>query len=158
MKVGKEEIMGMLAAVETWSKMDTAALNQVWNAYMKRIATMVGPLRGVTTEITVPTEENSCPTLVVKWDNSIDLTLEQCLQQLRDGDPRIEVQSSNNPSLVPAVHEGAVGPEPPPKRSSAPRPPQAREIQLLSMSLQPGEDLLIGKRLREVLGGARKSA
>jgi L-seryl-tRNA(Ser) seleniumtransferase len=157
MKVGKEEIMGMLAALEAWSKMDTAVLNQEWNKYVKRIATMVESVRGVTTEITVPTEENSCPTLTVKWDPTIHLTVEECVKQLRGGDPRIEVLSGNNPSLVPAVHEGAVGPEPE-KRSAAPRRPGATEIRLLSINLQPGEDMLIGRRLREILGAARKPA
>src|SRR5712675_834217 len=31
MKVGKEEVMGCLAAVEAWSKMDLEALNRQWN-------------------------------------------------------------------------------------------------------------------------------
>src|SRR5436305_12434821 len=41
MKVGKEEIMGCLAAVEAWKKKDLGALNRLWEQRVKRIATLV---------------------------------------------------------------------------------------------------------------------
>src|SRR5579862_4168145 len=38
MKVGKEEIMGILAALEEWSHADLAALNRQWSKRAARIA------------------------------------------------------------------------------------------------------------------------
>ena len=72
----------------------------------------------------------------------------QCDQQLREGDPRIEVLTNTNPSLVPAVHEGAD-----PKKSQTNHP---NRLQIISMTLQPGEDLIVGNCLRRILEAARK--
>ena len=65
-----------------------------------------------------------------------------CDKKLRAGDPRIEVLTSSNPSLVPAVQEGYEDPKAPKGRD---------RIEIVSMTLQPGEDLIVGKRLREIL-------
>ncbi|HET6217369.1 MAG TPA: aminotransferase class V-fold PLP-dependent enzyme [Acidobacteriaceae bacterium] len=149
MKVGKEEIMGMLAAVDYWSRTDLAALNKEWETRVKRIEKLVTTVPGVTTTITIPKEGNSYPTLTVNWnEEQFGLTVAQCDQQLREGEPRIEVLTNNNPSLVPAVHEGAD-----PKKSQKKHPNQ---LQIISMTLQPGEDLIVGNRLRRVLEAARK--
>ena len=47
MKVGKEEIMGCLAAVEAWLKMDMPRLNREWGGLVQRIATLAGTVPGV---------------------------------------------------------------------------------------------------------------
>src|SRR6202012_4693801 len=47
MKVGKEELMGGLAAVEAWLKMDVDKLNKEWGTRVQRIATLVGTVPGV---------------------------------------------------------------------------------------------------------------
>ena len=153
MKVGKEEIMGCLAAVEAWMTMDLDALNRAWNQRVKRIAAVVETVPGVTTEITIPKEGNRYPTLTVKWDEAAwRFTVADCDRALREGEPRIEALTSNNPSMVAAVREGNSGAEhdrktPPPNR-----------LQIISMTLQPGEELVVGRRLREILGAARKKA
>lgn len=148
MKVGKEEVMGCLAAVEAWKKRDLSALDREWSERLKRIVKLVETVRGVSTDIQVPKGGNRYPTLTVTWDEAaFGLTVADCAKKLRAGEPRIEVLTSDNPSLVPAVREG----EP----KSPARPDQLR---IISMTLQPGEDLIIGRRLREVLGGARKVA
>jgi uncharacterized pyridoxal phosphate-dependent enzyme len=149
MKVGKEEIMGILAAVDYWSRTDLAALNEEWESRVKRIEKLVATVPGVTTSIEIPQEGNSYPTLNVNWnEEQFGLTVAQCDQQLREGDPRIEVLTNTNPSLVPAVHEGAD-----PKKSQTKRP---NHLQIISMTLQPGEDLIVGNRLRRILETARK--
>ena len=149
MKVGKEEIMGILAAVDYWSRTDLAALNKEWEGRVKRIEKLVATVPGVTTSIEIPQEGNSYPTLNVNWnEQQFGLTVAQCDQQLREGEPRIEVLTDTNPSLVPAVHEGAD-----PKKSETKRP---NHLQIISMTLQPGEDLIVGNRLRRILETARK--
>src|SRR5581483_1411932 len=47
MKVGKEEIMGCLAAVEAWTKLNLDTLNRQWSERVKRIATIVATVPGV---------------------------------------------------------------------------------------------------------------
>ncbi len=149
MKVGKEEIIGMLAAVEYWSRADLDALNREWRSRVERIAKLVQTVPGVTTSITIPKEGNSYPTLTVSWDEKrFGLTVSQCDQQLRAGEPRIEVLTSTNPSLVPAVHEGDD-----PKKKHEARPNQ---LQIVSMTLRSGEDLTVGNRLRQILAAARR--
>ena len=146
MKVGKEEIIGMLAAVEAWQKLDLNALNREWNSRVQRIAKLVETVPGVNTKIYVPEEGNSYPTLRVDWDEQkFGLTVTQCDQQLREGNPRIEVLTNSNPSMVPAVEEEHSPKHEPPKN----------QLEIVSMTLQNGEDLIVGRRLREILSNAR---
>jgi len=150
MKVGKEEIIGMLAAIETWQHADMAALNKSWRQRVDRIAKLVETVPGVTTTIEVPEDGNSYPTLTVKWDEAkFGMTVAQCDQQLRAGEPRIEVLTNTNPSLVTAVREG----DPKAKPQEEPN-----LLQIVSMTLQDGEELIVGRRLREILSGARKKS
>jgi len=148
MKVGKEEVMGCLAAIEAWMKMDLNALNSQWNERAVRIQKLVDTVPGVKTEIQIPEEGNRYPTLIVTWDEAAwGFTVADCDKKLREGEPRIEVLTSSNPSLVPAVHEGYENPKAAKRKD---------RIEIVSMTLQPGEDLIVGKRLREILNDARK--
>lgn len=146
MKVGKEEVMGCLAAVEAWTKLDLNALNQQWNQRVKRIAALVETVPGVTTDIKIPEDGNRYPTLTVKWDEEKwNFSVADCDRELRAGNPRIEVLTMANPSLVPAVVE------------RSPKSPRHNVLQIVSMTMQPGEDLIVGRRLREILNNARKN-
>ncbi|MFN7996535.1 MAG: aminotransferase class V-fold PLP-dependent enzyme [Bryobacteraceae bacterium] len=113
MKVGKEEVMGCLAAVEAWTKMDLNALNKQWNDRAVRIQKLVDTVPGVTTEIRIPEGGNRYPTVIVTWDQEAwGFTVEQCDEKLRAGNCwRIEVLTASNPSLVPAVREALREPE-----------------------------------------------
>lgn len=147
MKVGKEEVMGCLAAVETWGKMDLEALNREWNMRVKRIAALVETVPGVTTDITVPKDGNRYPTLTVRWDEAgWNFSVADCDRQLRDGEPRIEVLTASNPSMVSAVME------------RDPKTPRNNRLQIISMTMQSGEELIVGRRLREILSAARGNA
>ncbi len=150
MKVGKEEVMGCLAAVEAWMKIDLGALQRQWNERVARIQKLVDSVPGVKTEVYIPEEGNRYPTLIVGWDEAAwGFTVADCDKKLRDGNPRIEVLTSSNPSLVPAVHEGYENPKAAKSRD---------RLEIISMTLQPGEDLIVGKRLRDILTGARRKA
>jgi L-seryl-tRNA(Ser) seleniumtransferase len=148
MKVGKEEIIGCLAAVEAWVKLDLSMLNRQWSERVKRIATIVDTVPGVKTDISIPDDGNRYPTLRVSWDEQAwGFTVADCDKLLREGEPRIEVLTNSNPSLVPAVDEGD------------PKAPARRDrLEIISMTMQPGEDLIVGRRLREILSKARKTA
>jgi L-seryl-tRNA(Ser) seleniumtransferase len=149
MKVGKEEIMGCLAAVEAWMHMDLNALNRQWNERAVRIQKLIDTVPGVKTEIQIPADGNRYPTLIVTWDEPAwSFTVADCDKQLREGEPRIEVLTSSNPSLVSALKED----------HNPKTPKRADRLEIVSMTLQPGEDLIVGKRLRDILTKARKRA
>lgn len=75
-----------------------------------------------------------------------------CDKQLRAGEPRIEALTASNPSLVPAVQEGWQGGR---KIESQPKK-EANQLQIVSMTLQDGEEWVVGRRLREILSEAAK--
>jgi L-seryl-tRNA(Ser) seleniumtransferase len=150
MKVGKEEIIGCLTAVETWLKIDSKKLYAEWNARVDKIAKLVETVPGVTTSVYVPDDGNRYPTLKISWDeNAWGYTITDCVQELRAGNPVIEVLGADNPSLVEAVREGTQRPD----RKERPR---VNHIELVSMTMQDGEEMIVGQRLREILGAARK--
>ena len=148
MKVGKEEIMGCLTAVETWMKIDQNALDRQWNERVGRIRKLVDTVPGVKTDIFTPKGGNRYPTLVMSWDEDAwGFTVADCDKQLREGEPRIEVLTS--------INRSAVGPF----EDNNPKTPKRHDrIEIVSMTLQPGEELIVGKRLREILSKAKKGA
>jgi uncharacterized pyridoxal phosphate-dependent enzyme len=151
MKVGKEEVIGCLTAVETWLKIDEKKLYAEWNARVDKVAKLVETVPGVRTDVYVPDDGNRYPTLRVYWDQDAwGYTIDDCVFALRKSDPCIEVLGADNPSLVPAVHEGIQKPT-----RKAPRP-KVDHIELVSMTMQDGEEMIVGKRLRELLSEAQK--
>jgi L-seryl-tRNA(Ser) seleniumtransferase len=150
MKVGKEEIVGLLTAVETWLKTDLNALNREWNGRVERIEKLAKTVPGVDTDISIPTDGNRYPTLHISWDEQKwGYTVKDCVRQLRAGDPVIEVAGADNPSIVPAVREGN------PKKSD--QRPERMKLELVSSTIQPNEVLIVGQRIRELLNAARKA-
>ena len=160
MKVGKEEIMGCLAAIEAWMKYDLKDRYSKWTAQLERTKTLVESVPGVSGEIFMPPGTGQhFPWLAVDWDErAFGFTVKECWQKLREGNPRIEVLINNNPSAVPGVEEQA------PKQKAGIRPgkggrgPSAETLQILSLNIEPGQELIIGKRLRDILREARQQA
>jgi L-seryl-tRNA(Ser) seleniumtransferase len=71
MKVGKEEAVAMLTAVEMWVKRDHDGEWKRWNTWLDHIARRVSPLEGVTTEVVQPDGlSNKTPSLLVLWDRA----------------------------------------------------------------------------------------
>src|SRR5262249_4044891 len=69
MKVGKEEAIGMLMAVEMWVKRDHDAEWKRWMAWLDSIGAHVSRVQGVTTSITeTKALSNRTPSLVIRWD------------------------------------------------------------------------------------------
>lgn len=150
MKVGKEEIIGCLTALETWLKIDEKKLYAEWEARLDRIRKLVETVPGVTTSTYIPDDGNRYPTLKVSWNQEgWGYSIADCVRDLRASDPVIEVLGLDNPSLVKAVREG--NPNPNKKERKAPD-----HIELISMTIQPGEDVIVGERLRSILGAAQK--
>ena len=152
MKVGKEEIIGCLTALETWLKLDDKKLYAEWNDRLSRIRKLVETVPGVKTDTFVPDDGNRYPTLRVYWDQQgWQYKISDCVRDLRAGDPVIEVLGADNPSLVKAVREG----NPNPNHKELKQPDH---IELVSMTIKPGEEIIVGQRLRSLLGAAQKKA
>ncbi len=150
MKVGKEEVIGCLTALETWLKIDEKKLYAEWNGRVDRIRKLVDTVPGVKTDIYIPDDGNRYPTLRVTWDQQAwGYTLSDCVGELRASDPVIEVVGIDNPSLVKAVREG----NPNHKEHKNPT-----HIELVSMTIKPGEEIIVGQRLRTILGAAQKKS
>jgi uncharacterized pyridoxal phosphate-dependent enzyme len=152
MKVGKEEVIGCLTALETWLKIDEKKLYDEWNGRIDRIRKLVETVPGVKTDTYVPDDGNRYPTLRISWDQQAwRYSISDCVEELRAGDPVIEVLGADNPSLVRAVREG--NPNPTRKERKAPN-----HIEVVSMTIKPGEEIVVGQRLRSILGTAQKKS
>lgn len=101
-KVGREEMMGMLAAVETWTKRDHKKEWETWLSWLKTIATRVSKLDGVTTKVFEPTDlSNHSPVLNVYWDAAkYNITGEDVAEEFGRNKPRIAVGSENENGLT----------------------------------------------------------
>ncbi|MCU0256076.1 MAG: hypothetical protein MUF60_04990 [Vicinamibacterales bacterium] len=140
-KVGREEIMGMLAAVEAWMTRDHPAEKQLWTSWLEHVAGRLAGVPGVTTRIQQPQgRSNRTPSLRVEWDPAvIPLTGEDVEQLLWDGEPRIAVSGAG---------------------SFLPFPPNTEpNVSVVPYQLEAGEERIIAERLRAVLSAPpRKTA
>ncbi len=68
MKVGKEEIVGLVAAVERYLKVDLDAEHRALEAKVAHLKEVVGRVKGVTVETQVPEIANHVPHFVATWD------------------------------------------------------------------------------------------
>jgi L-seryl-tRNA(Ser) seleniumtransferase len=131
LKVNKEEMVGMLVALELYLKHDHAADWREWEQRVKLMGETLSSLRGVTAERFTPEIANQVPHLRVRWDASlVRITPAEVMRQLREGNPSIE--------LVPA--------------------PEVKEsLEIASWMLQPGEAQIVARRIRETLKGASQA-
>jgi len=94
LKVGKEEAMGMLAAVRQWYKRDHAMEQKQWVAWDTYIANALKGIPSLTTEIHMPGDDlsNRAPTMTIKWDAAaVGITGTELVEKLDKGTPRILV-------------------------------------------------------------------
>ena len=141
LKVAKEEIVGMVAAVDWFLKQDDAAMEAEFRKRAERIAEQVKKVATVQTQIFIPPVANHVPHLVINYDSArVRTNGLEVLHKLREGKPRIE--------LNPATGGGP---------ASAGLPSSPDTIVVGVWMLQPGEDAIVGRRLREVLQAAAQS-
>lgn len=138
MKVAKEEIVGLVAAVDWFLTQDDAAIEAQCRQRADRIAKHLSAIPTVHTQVFVPEVANHVPHLLISYDqNRVKITGAEVMQKMRTGKPRIEL----NPSTGGAP-------------ASAGLPGGPNTIVVGVWMLQPEEDLVVAKRLREVLQGA----
>ena len=121
MKAGKEEIMGLLAAVERWAERDHEAEWKEWEGYLQTATDAIASLPSIRTAVRQPGRSNVAPVLHISWDTSaIGLDPDEVVRQLAEGEPRIEMGGGDGLSIMPYM-------------------------------MEPGEDVLVAARLREIL-------
>ena len=90
-KVGREETVGMVAAVEAWVKRDHKAEWAKWLGYLDTIAKRMGTIAGVSTRVVEPTGlSNRSPSLAISWDpEKLHVTGEELAEVVARTKPRI---------------------------------------------------------------------
>jgi L-seryl-tRNA(Ser) seleniumtransferase len=128
LKVTKEEIAGMLAAVEVWrSGRDVEADFQEWKGWYAHIAERITKVQGVSAKVVPPVRGGPFPTLRVSWDTQqTALTAGEVGRKLLEGEPRIMTQASG---------EGS-------------------SFLIRPAAMKPGEYRIVADRLFEVLSSA----
>ena len=138
MKVAKEEIVGLVAAVDWFLKQDDAAMEAEYRRRADAIAKGLNSVPTLQTQIFVPEVANHVPHLHITYDqNRVKITGAEVMKKLREGTPRIEL----NPSTGGAS-------------ASAGLPGGPNTIVVGVWMLQPGEETIVANRLRDVLKAA----
>jgi L-seryl-tRNA(Ser) seleniumtransferase len=126
MKVNKEEILGMYAALERFINLDHFKEWKIWEGRAGIIANAVNRIKGAKAEIFVPPIANVTPTLRITWDPLlIKLSNREMTENLRNGDPSIEAPKYVENALIISV-----------------------------WMMQNGEDKIVARRLAEELNKA----
>jgi L-seryl-tRNA(Ser) seleniumtransferase len=122
-KVGKEEIIGMIKALELYLAEDHDALTKEWQSRLDTISRQITKIPGVSTSFFVPDVANHVPHMSITWDSRISLSPQEVSHRLRGGQP----------SIVIGGGEGRPG------------------LAMNSFMLQPGEEQIIAEQLSKVL-------
>lgn len=101
-KVGKEEMLGMLAAVETWVKRDHQGEWKTWLNRLDHISQKVTQVNGVSTKVEEPSGlSNLAPVLVISWDPSkFHVSGEEMAEELGRNKPRVAVGSRSGEGIT----------------------------------------------------------
>jgi seryl-tRNA(Sec) selenium transferase len=138
MKVAKEQVVGMVAAVDWFLDQTDASIDAEARRRAMVIAAALKSIPTVTTEIVVPEIANHVPHLLIRYDQSrVAITPIDVATALRNGTPSIEV----NPGTG---HD----------RGAAGLVSDANTIVIGPWMMNPGEDAIVARRLHEVLRGA----
>jgi D-glucosaminate-6-phosphate ammonia-lyase len=132
LKVTKEEVIGVLRAVEAWrSDRDLSADFRTWESWYAHISDRITKVAGVRTEVNGPIRGGPFPVLNILWDSEkVGLTAGEVGHLLLDGEPRIMTQA-----------EG-----------------EGHSFLLRPVAMKPGEYKIVARRLYEVLSSARTRA
>jgi seryl-tRNA(Sec) selenium transferase len=134
-KVGKEEMLGMLAAVEAWVKRDHVEKINTWHIYLDLISRQVSSVNGVKCIVQEPKGlSNHSPSLIISWDpEKFKISGPDVAEELATKQPRIAVHSS---------YRNETG---------------STSITISSGQMQQGNDKVVADRIVEVLSQKRNS-
>ncbi|MFT7033352.1 MAG: putative pyridoxal phosphate-dependent enzyme [Cyclobacteriaceae bacterium] len=125
MKVNKEEVLGMLVALEMYLERDHDKEWKMWEAQIKLISDSAKSVKGVETEIHVPPHANHVPSLRINWDESIvKISPDDARKLLKDGHPSIETVGGSD------------------------------HIGITTWMMEPGQERIVAERLKDILASA----
>ena len=140
MKVAKEQIVGMVAAVDWFLSQSDAEFEAEFRRRADRIAVTLKDIPTLTSEIFIPPIANNVPHLLIRYDTRrVGISPKEVAKQLRDGTPSIELNPATGST-----------------EASAGIPKDANKIVVGVWMLEPGEDVIVARRLREVLTQATR--
>ena len=125
MKVNKEEVLGMLAALELYLEKDHRKEWEMWESHIQLISDSANSVVGVETEIHVPPYANHVPSLRIRWDEKkVKITPNEVRKQLTEGHPSIQT----------------VG--------------DSKSVGMTTWMMVPGQERIVAKRVKEILSSA----
>ncbi|MEC7173463.1 MAG: aminotransferase class V-fold PLP-dependent enzyme [Bacteroidota bacterium] len=125
MKVNKEEVLGMLAALELYLEKDHRKEWEMWESQIQLISDSAKSVVGVETEIHVPPYANHVPSLRIRWDEKkVKITPNEVRKQLTEGHPSIQT----------------VG--------------DSKSVGMTTWMMVPGQERIVAKRVKEILSSA----
>ena len=95
-KVGKEEIVGMVKALESYLNEDHSALSKEWQKRLDAISAEIIRVPGVSTSFFTPDVANHVPHMKISWNQKVALTVQDAHNALRNGKPAIVLDSSES--------------------------------------------------------------
>ncbi len=138
MKVAKEQIVGMVAAVDWFVGQTDEGMQAEFHRRADRIVAQLKDIPTLTHQTFVPPVANQVPHLVIRYDQAkVRKSPLEVAEILRNGSPTIELNPSTGR-----------------KSGTAGLPSDENSIVVGVWMLEPGEDLIVGRRLREVLSKA----
>ena len=138
MKVAKEQIVGMVAAVDWFLSQTDAGMEAEFRKRAERIAAQVKGVPTLESKIVIPnTAANVVPHLLLRYDQQrVKISPLDVAADLRRGNPSIE------------LHPGTG------RKPAAGLPTDESTIVVGVWMLEPGEEAIVARRLREVLAKA----
>jgi uncharacterized pyridoxal phosphate-dependent enzyme len=121
MKVNKEEMLGMLVALELFLAKDHARETREFERRAELIRSSAAAVPGVKAEVFVPPVSNHVPHVRISWDGADEAAATAAVKAMRDGEPSIGTRSEGN-ALVVGV-----------------------------WMMRPGDEKIVARRLRQVL-------
>jgi L-seryl-tRNA(Ser) seleniumtransferase len=138
MKVAKEQIIGMVAAVDWFLEQTDEGMQAEFRRRAERIAAHLKDIPTLRTEVFVPPLANAIPHLLIRYDRArLPIAPLEVAEKLRRGTPAIEL------NLATGHKSGSAG------------LPDATDAIIVGVwMLQPGEDMIVAAKLRETLKSA----
>ena len=140
MKVSKEQIVGLVAAVDWFLEQDEAEMRAEFQKRAELIAAAVGKLPSVKTQIFVPPVANNVPHLLITYDmKRLKISAKDVQNDLLQGTPSIALNpaTGGNPG---GLMKGL---------------PAGENVIVVGVWMMlPGEDAVVARRLHEVLSKA----
>ncbi len=125
MKVNKEEMLGMLVALDLYLNRDHEQERREFDKRADTIQKSAADAPGVKAEIFVPEVANHVPHVRISWDAAAKgMTSADLVRALRDGEPSIGTRSEGETVVIGV------------------------------WMMRPGEEKIVARRLRQVLSGA----